>query len=212
MNSLTKEERQNQQLRAMLPPAQERLKKYTPEEICKKAAASFDRDRQEFCFESLGQEVRISYPDFVIDPPLSMWHTLTLLQYLDTADGSELPEGLISLTDMPGGMARGAGFNKDIETMFARYFSDTTSEGFAAACRALGAEIVPAKADVCAVFSYAPRFPVTINFWEADDEFPASGKALVNAGAEHYLAIEAAGGACSAVVQAIRDQLAKKTR
>ena len=209
MENLTKKERQNQQLQAMLPPAQERLRKYTPEEICRKADVSFDEEKQEFFFESLGKEIRIRYPAFVIEPPLEMWHTLTLLQYLDTADGTDLPEGLISLTDLPGGMARGAGFNKDIETMFARYFTDTTAEAFAAACRSLGAEIVPSKADVCAVFAYAPRFPVTINFWESDDEFPASGKALVNVGAEHYLAIEAAGGACAAVVQAIRDQMRK---
>lgn len=43
--------------------------------------------------------------------------------------------------------------------------------------------------------------------WEADDEFPASGKVLVDAMAEHYLEMEAAGGACSAVIQEIRKQI-----
>ena len=50
---------------------------------------------------------------------------------------------------------------------------------------------------------YAPRFPVTFRFWCGDDEFPPSGKALVDAAAEHYLTLEAAGGACASVTQAI---------
>ena len=35
----------------------------------------------------------------------------------------------------------------------------------------------------------------------SDEEFSLSGKAFVDANAHHYLAIEAAGGACAAVVQ-----------
>ena len=207
MNNMTKKERQNQQLMAMLPPAQERLRKYTPEEICRKAGVCFDPELQELFFESLGKTIHIHIPEYTIQPPLDMWHTLTLLQYLDTADGTE-PEGSwISLSEMPGGLARGDGFNRDIETMFARYFSNTTKEAFAEAARSLNARIIPSKADISAVFPYAPRFLVLLNFWEADEEFPSSGKALVKAGAEHYLTIEAAGGACSAVVQAVRDAL-----
>lgn len=47
----------------------------------------------------------------------------------------------------------------------------------------------------------APHFPILVNFRGSDEEFPLSGKAFVDANAHHYLAIEAAGGACAAVVQ-----------
>lgn len=206
-----KEELQNRQLMAMLIPAKERLKKYSIEEICRKAGIEFDHSQKKFCFNSLGKEVQVSYPDFEltisgIETP-GMWHHLTLLQYMDTADGQPLSEEWQSLTEMPGGLSRGAGFNKDISSMISRSFSSLTKEAFAQLCQSLGARIIPSPADVTAEFSYAPRFPILLNFWTADDEFPASGKCLVRKGADHYLGIEAAGGACSAIVQAMQSAL-----
>ena len=40
------------------------------------------------------------------------------------------------------------------------------------------------------MFHLFPNYPITVNIWWADDEFPASGKMLVNASADHYLTIE----------------------
>ncbi|MBQ1312157.1 MAG: DUF3786 domain-containing protein [Blautia sp.] len=204
-----KKDQQNRQLQAMLLLARERLRRYSPEQLCEKAEILFDAAAREFCLKSLGKEIRISYPEFEIQDELDMWHHLTLLQYMDTADGTPLSGKTISLTEMRGGMARGAGFNKDIELMMSRYFSGVGGREFTEACTALGAEILPSRADVTAVFSYAPRFPITLNFWESDEEFPSSGKVLVDENAEHYLTIEAAGGACSAVVQALAEQIRK---
>ncbi len=111
---------------------------------------------------------------------------------------------------MPGGSARGQGFDKDFQTMYERFFSKTSADEFKDACLKMGAAIKDGKADVTAVFSYAPRFPICITFWEADDEFPASGKTLVDKNAYNYLEVEAAGGACASVVMRI-DEVLKKT-
>ncbi|MCC6093786.1 MAG: DUF3786 domain-containing protein [Eubacterium sp.] len=132
------------------------------------------------------------------------------LQYMDTSDGSPLANKWISLTEMNGGLSRGFGFNKDISTMFQRNFGSVSPEQFAKACKKVGGRIQAGKADVSAVIPYAPMFPVIVNFWASDEEFPASGKVLVNEKAEHYLTIEAAGGACSAVVTAISRNLQNK--
>lgn len=131
---------------------------------------------------------------------------------MDTADGSPLSGQWIGLASMRGGLSRGTGFDKDIATMFARYFADTTAEEFQGACLRLGGEILPGKADVTVKIPYAPHFPVLVNFWEGDEEFTASGKTLVDAEAEHYLTIEAAGGACSAVIEEIRRECAAGAR
>ncbi|MGN0801844.1 MAG: DUF3786 domain-containing protein [Candidatus Faecivicinus sp.] len=72
------------------------------------------------------------------------------------------------------------------------------------ACR-IGSAESGRRADASIVVQYAPRFPILLNFWESDDEFPCSGKAFVDANAHHYLTIEAAGGACSAVIQRLID-------
>ena len=105
---------------------------------------------------------------------------------------------------MPGGVTRGRGFDKDIEIMFDRYFSNITAAEFLARCLQLGGKELRGRADVEVVIPYAPMFPILVRFWESDDEFAASGKLLVDRSAEHYLSIDSAGGACSAVIEAIR--------
>ena len=57
-------------------------------------------------------------------------------------------------------------------------------------CRLLGAEILPSNADFCARFDFAPRYPVWLKVWFADEEFPASGRLLLDESAPHYLTIE----------------------
>ncbi len=202
-----KREKQNRQLDLMLASIIERLQQRDPADLAEKAGAEYDPQQQLITFESLGSKIIIQVPSYKIEQQLEMWHHLTLLQYLETADGTPLDSDgrLISLADMSGGLARGFGFNKDIEKMFAQWFGNVTPEQFAAACRSLGGTVIPGKGDVSAVLWYAPRFPVTVNYWCADEEFSASGKTLLNPQAEHYLTIEAAGGACSTVVQAVRD-------
>ena len=196
-------DRKNRQLELMLTPAREKLAGRTVTDICEKAGVVFDEDTDDLLVPSLGEIIRVRLPDYVILQELDMWRHLTLLQYLDTADGTPLSGTEIGLGDMRGGLSRGLGFDRDIEMMFAREFRKATADDVAAACRALGGRIVPGNADVTAVIDYAPRFPVTVRFWCGDEEFPPSGKTLVDASAEHYLTLEAAGGACSSTVQAI---------
>ncbi len=193
----------HRQMALMLAPAQEKLIGRDLAALCKNAEVTVDSEANELLLPSMGELVRVRLPDFVIAQKLDMWRHLTLLQYLDTADGTPLTGRQIALSEMRGGLSRGHGFDKDIALMFSRDLRDASAEDFARACVSLGGRIIPGKADVSAVIPYAPRFPVTVNFWCGDEEFPASGKALVDAAAEHYLTLEAAGGACSSVVQAI---------
>ena len=196
-------DRKNRQLELMLAPARQKLMGRKIPDICEKAGVVFDEATDDLLVPSLGEIIRVRLPDYVILQELDMWRHLTLLQYLDTADGTPLSGTEIGLGDMRGGLSRGLGFDRDIEMMFAREFRKATADDVAAACRALGGRIIPGNADVTAVIDYAPRFPVTVRFWCGDEEFPPSGKTLVDASAEHYLTLEAAGGACSSTVQAI---------
>ena len=56
--------------------------------------------------------------------------------------------------------------------------------------RALGAEIVRSNADLCARFLFAPRYPIWLKLWFADEELPASGRLLLDTSAPQYLTIE----------------------
>lgn len=201
------DEKKSRQMELMLAPAQERLKLYNPEDLCKKGSIQFDKENNQFVVESMNQKIYVSYPEYVIDQDLDMWHYLTILQYMDTADGSPLSGEYIGLAQMRDGLSRGRGYDTDISTMFAHDFIDVEADDFASACEKLGGKLVKSKADVTAVIHYAPMFPVMINFYEGDDEFKPSGKMLVDKHADHYLTVEAAGGACSAVLAMIRKNL-----
>jgi hypothetical protein len=37
---------------------------------------------------------------------------------------------------------------------------------------------------------FLPRFPVTLKVWLPDEEFPASGRLLMDSSADHYFTIE----------------------
>jgi len=202
-------ETENKQLLAMLIPARERIQRYSPEELSAKSGIAYYPERKEFIVQSLGKDISISWPDCRISPELNMWHSLTLLQYLGQADGSPLSGNLIGLPDMRGGLGRGIGFDKDISLMFKRFFTGITVDEFKAACVSSGGRIIKGSADVTAIFQYAPRFPITLCFYESDEDFPASGKLLVDKNAEHYLTLEAAGGACSATVNTLYEELNK---
>lgn len=46
------------------------------------------------------------------------------------------------------------------------------------------------NADFTVQFDFLPCYPLLLKLWFADEEFPASGKLLVDTGADHYLTIE----------------------
>ena len=79
---------ENRQFEAMLAVAQERLAQHAPEDIAGKAGAQYADGS--FSLKTLGQAVTVRLLDCTIQPPLSKWHALTLLHYLDLADGAPL--------------------------------------------------------------------------------------------------------------------------
>ena len=178
----------NRQFEAMLAVVRERLARHTPEEIAEHAAVHYESGTI-FC-KTLGQDVCISLPDCAVEPPLSKWHTLTLLHYLDLADGTPLSGEVMTFGQYPSGMVRGGGFDRSAEEIIRRDLGALTSGELERRCRALGAEILPSNADFCARFEFAPRYPVFLRLWFADEEFPASGRVLVDRNAAHYLTVE----------------------
>ena len=203
---------QSQQMNAMLPPQQEKLKKYTPEQLCQKAGITYNETTQTLTVPSLNKDIHIHYPDITVDWPVEhekdMWYIVTLLIHLDEADGLPLADTTKSLADMPGGMARASGFERQYAAIFTKDFATATAAQVKAAVEKLGGTITQGKGDVCATLYFAPKMPVYFSFYEADDEFPASGKLLVNGYAEHNLNIEATGFVLEYVLYRISQELA----
>lgn len=140
--------------------------------------------------ETLGQIVTVRLSDCTIQPPLSKWHALTLLHYLDLADGAPLTGRTITFSQYKDGLVRGGGLDRNAELIVRRDLGILPPEELERRCRLLGAELLPSNADFCARFDFAPRYPIWLKVWFADEEFPASGRLLLDESAPHYLTIE----------------------
>ena len=172
----------------MLTVARERLLRHAPEDIAKSADVRYENGT--FCVPTLGKAIEIVLPDCAVRPPLSKWHTLTLLHYLDLADGTTPTGTPIVFSQYKDGLVRGAGLDRNAERIVRRDLGILPPEELARRCRALGAEIMDSNADFCARFSFAPRYPLWLKVWFADEDFPASGHLFVDESAPHFLTIE----------------------
>lgn len=130
-----------------------------------------------FQWNCLGTEIALRYPDYEADPPLPHWLLLVVLHYLNLADGTPLTGQWIS-------------FARAFEDYVRDSLGRLPMEELQRKCRALGGEEAEGSADVSVIFHPLPRYPVKMNLWLADEEFPASGRLLLDHSAERYLTIE----------------------
>ena len=179
---------ENRQFEAMLAVAQERLAQHAPEDIAEKAGAQYADGS--FSLKTLEQTVAVRLSDCTIQRPLSKWHALTLLHYLDLADGAPLTGRTITFSQYKDGLVRGGGLDRNAELIVRRDLSVLPPEELERRCEALGANFETSNADLCARFDFAPRYPVWLKVWFGDEEFPASGHLFVDASAPRYLTIE----------------------
>lgn len=179
---------ENRQFELMLEAVRSRLLRHVPEEISEKAGVRYENGV--FWVRTLGRRVEIQWPAGKITPPVSKWHALTLLHYLDLADGTPLTGRTITFSQYKDGLVRGGGLDRNTELIVRRDLGVLPREELARRCEALGAELLPSNADFCARFDFAPRYPVWLKVWFADEEFPASGRLLVDESAPSYLTIE----------------------
>lgn len=179
---------ENRQFELMLEAARSRLLRHVPEEISEKAGVRYENGV--FWVRTLGRRVEIQWPAGKITPPVSKWHALTLLHYLDLADGTPLSGRTITFSQYKDGLVRGGGLDRNTELIVRRDLGVLPREELARRCETLGAELLPSNADFCARFDFAPRYPVWLKVWFADEEFPTSGRLLVDEGAPSYLTIE----------------------
>ena len=184
---------QNRQYEEMLAANLERLAGIDLKAAAERAGLVWDGDG--IVAVSFGQSVRLDGALLRPTPEIDMWQHLAMLQYLCGADGSLPTDRWIGLGTLPeGGMVRGASFDREIDWLIAARLGRCAPGVVRRACLKLGATLREGgSADLCAVFHFLPRFPLLMNLWFADDEFPASGKLLVNEAVHHCLGTEAIG-------------------
>lgn len=197
---------ENRAFSEMLKVAKDRLRTKTKDEIISKANVEFDPDTSQFQMSSLGETIRISYPKFDLAPQIQQWHHLVILHYLEMADGTPLSAEQITFSELQGGLARGGNFDRYCEQTISQKIGGVQQEIVQKACEALGAQIIPSNADLCAIFPFLPMYPVTLKIWFADDELAGTGRMLLNASANHYLSTEDAVAVGELILNAIANE------
>lgn len=174
----------------MLKAAKIRLKDRKAEDISKYTKLDYDAEKSYFLVSSMGKMFEISYPDFVVNPRIDAWHLLTILHYMDMADGFPLNENLTSFGSLKDGLIRGGRFDQTVERELEKLLKNVSEKKCIEALEALGGVRRISKADLCMEIPILPMYPLIVNIWFADDEYPASGKLLLDESADHYLTIE----------------------
>lgn len=180
----------NRSFQQMLLPAKERLQHRAPEDIAEKSGAVYCAAKSVLAIKSLNQTLEFAHPEWQCNGDLEEWHHLVILHYFDIADGAPVTADLMPLSGMKDGLIRGTKFDYAVEQELSRIINKIEPDRIRRICSALGARIVDSKADLTAVFPFLPRFPITLNIWFADDEFPASAKMLFHQNADHYFTVE----------------------
>ena len=197
---------ENRAFEEMLKVAQGWLRSHDPQDIARKADVPFDEAAGRFLIPHLGSTLTVSWPECVITPAISDWPHLVVLHYLHMADGIPVNPRLIPFAEVKdGGLSRGSNYDRKCEDLIRRVWCGRDLAKTEAACRALGAELISSNADLCAVFPFLPRYPMTLKLWLPEEDIPGSGRLFLSASAEHYLTIEDAVTAGEILWEALED-------
>ena len=158
-------------------------------------------------FVSFGRACRLFPPDFRAEGELSVWQHIAVLQYLEEEAPTPPSGEWIAVGDLErGAVSRGESFDRRVSGFVSAKLGRFPEETVRRACADLGGEFIKYKnADLSAVFRFLPNYPYLFNLWLADEEFPASGKILVDAGSGPSLCLEAAG----TMAELLADRLCK---
>ena len=121
---------QNRMYDEMLKAARSRLHGRKAEDIEAKTRILFEKEKSMFHFYSLGKEIWISYPEYETDSQITEWHFLTILHYMDMANGSEPQKDLITMGQLKNGLVRGGGFDRQFEQIISQILKKETMESF----------------------------------------------------------------------------------
>ncbi len=161
-----------------------------PEKIASRANVFYDEGKEEFAIPSLGKVYTVSSVTYDCMEEIDEWHYLTMLHYLNMADGTPVYDIPGTMSQMPGGLVRGSKFDQTAARALENFVKKHSEEKIKKFFASIGGGCVNGKADLNIKVQYLPNLPLYFNIWFADEEFPPSARMLVDASISHYLTIE----------------------
>jgi len=162
-----------------------------PREMAAAAGARFDGTTEtgEFQLVFLGETISLGWPTLAVPEgqPSLPDHVLALLiYYLALSDGTPPRGETVSFGELPDAMFYAAAFRGYTGAALVREFASDPGALDEAADSVGGVRLV-GLADRAWHFDALPRVPVTLAWWDADDEFEARAEVMFDATASHHL-------------------------
>lgn len=165
-----------------------------PVEMAENSGSVFNPENSTITLKSLGQWINVTFPEgkvtfrYFNHSPVWSWR-LIILNYLSRADNTPVSNRLISYRELENGHVFYPAFLRESINPLGKGLSQEPADAIKQACLKFAARLEE-KADVCAVFDFLPRFPVTVKIWLKDEEIGGSANILFDASANHYLHTE----------------------
>jgi len=165
-----------------------------PEDVCKRALCSYDRNKRCYTLSIWGKEYRV-YPEEskIISngedkPDINIYLGLFIVHYLLTSKEIPISKEWISEKDIPGGTTFFRGPHAIPTHLIAQQYRYNIS-GFRNTCEQLGGSSLD-MADEAYSFEITSRIPAAVLLWKGDDEFPAESKILFDKTIVEHLALD----------------------
>ncbi len=161
-----------------------------PERIAELSHVIYDEKEKTFTIQSLGRTYTLTFDTYDCMETIDEWHYLTMLHYLNLADGEPVSNIPDTMSQMPGGLVRGSKFDQTAARAVENFVRKHSEQEIRDFFTGIGGEFIQGKADLNVRVSYFPNLPLYFNIWYADEEFPPSARMLVDQSISHYLTIE----------------------
>jgi len=163
------------------------------EAAAKATGAKYVEERDLLAIVMLGEEFEVRREGLFRDGEYchDSWDRLIVYDYVLRMGGAGLTGERVPFLHFPKTPSHLKSFQTRAETELGKVFGDD-ADGIRTRLQELGAEEAPssAKADLSRRVELLPGFPLYLEFWAADDEFPASCKFFVDSSAIDKLDIE----------------------
>lgn len=173
------------------------LKSRDPRDLAQKTLSAYHevgQDQGYFLLEYWGEQIRVSYPDFicVLESDRSELHTMDqamLAYYFRVSDGTPQANEWIAFTELPDGQFYTQAFQGYTGRELVVAFGNDHKK-FHTAAEQTGGDLED-FGDLAFRFQILPRVALVVASWLGDEDFPASYRILFDAHASHHLTTDA---------------------
>jgi hypothetical protein len=187
------------------------LQTLKPYDILQGSNCSYDESASYFILDSFGRKIKVTYPYGIVtfldtNTALPLDWALIILNYLSAAKPIQEANELVSYRELHLGDVFFPNIKTYVLTVLGEFYANCDKTTLLISLTKLGFVRVPSKADLAVRGRFAPKVPVTILFWEGEEEIPSSCQLLFDRTISQHMHIEDIAVLCGVIKYLIISQ------